>query len=77
MRYSEVAQTSAKDEQPLLVSVAKASTMLDLPAWDVRALCVSGDLRAGKVRNRWRISPESVKEYAERLTSAPTEEQAS
>lgn len=76
MRYSEVERGSEADEQPLLISVAKAGAMLDLPAWDVRGLCVSGELRAGKVRNRWRISPESVKEYAERLTTR-TEEQAS
>lgn len=69
MRYSEVARTSETEEQPLLFSVATVGRMLELKPWDVRALCVSGDLRAGKVKNRWRISPESVKEYAERLTT--------
>lgn len=71
MRYSEVARGSETEEQerPLLITVAKASQMLDLPPWDVRGLCSSGELQAGKVGNRWRISPESVREYAERLTT--------
>lgn len=76
MRYSEVARSS-EEEQPLLISVAKAGEMLDLKAWDVRALCESGELRAGKVGKRWRISPDSVKEYADRLTARANEEQAS
>lgn len=77
MRYSEVAQ-DVKTAEPLLISVTEAGQMLGLPPWTVRSLCVSGELRAGKPAREWRISPDSVREYAHRITAAaPVEEQAS
>lgn len=74
MRYSEE-QRGAKADEPLLISVEEASRMLNMDPWSVRELCVSKQLRAGKPGGRkWRISPDSVREYAERITSG---EQAS
>lgn len=68
MRYSEVARGSEEDE-PLLISAKKAGEMLGLKVWDVRGLCASGELRAGKPGRLWLIDPASVKEYAKRITT--------
>ncbi|MGH3353384.1 MAG: helix-turn-helix domain-containing protein [Nocardioides sp.] len=69
MRYSEVARDS-ESAQPLLISVEEAGQMLGgLRPWTIRALCVSGELKAGKVGNLWRIRRTSVLEYAERITT--------
>lgn len=75
MRYSEIAR-DAESAKPLLISVKEAGQMLGLGLWTVRELCVSGELRAGKVGREWRISPDSVREYAERITT-PVEADAS
>lgn len=76
MRYSEIAR-DVDSAEPLLISVKEASRMLGLKPWTVRDLCVSGELRAGKPAKEWRISPDSVREYAERITTKVPEEQAS
>lgn len=76
MRYSEVAR-DAQANEPLLIDAKEAGRRLGLKVWVVRDLCASGELRAGKVGREWKISPESVREYVERLTSAPVEERAS
>jgi excisionase family DNA binding protein len=68
MRYSEVAR-DAETVEPLLISVKKAGEMLGLKPWTVRSLCASGELKAGKPGKEWLISPASVRDYAERITS--------
>lgn len=76
MRYSEIAR-DAKQAEPLLIDAKEAGRRLGLKVWVVRDLCASGELRAGKVGREWKISPDSVREYVDRLTSAPIEEKAS
>lgn len=72
MRYTEIAR-DAEQAAPLLISVKEAARRLGLEVWVVRDLCASGELRAGKPTREWRISPESVKEYAERITTKAPE----
>lgn len=74
MRYSEVAR-DVETAEPLLISVKEAGRMLGLKPWTVRGLCASGELRAGKPGKEWLIAPDSVREYAERITTkAPAAE---
>lgn len=50
-------------EGPLLLTIAEAARLLGLSEWQVRGLGVDGTLPVSKVRGRWYVPAESVREY--------------
>lgn len=64
-----------KEDERLLVTPRVAADMLSLSPWSVGELCKSGVLASGLYgKTRRLVSVESIRAYAERLTSEASDD---
>lgn len=58
-----------------LMKPVEVAAVLNVTDREVRMLCEQGIIRAGKIRNVWRVHPEDLDAYVQRLRglTAPAE----